>query len=684
LRKGNQHKRMDKGRASSGFLKKTLRVASSRPVLVLILALVAAVAFIVRLLPLEWGAYLSEFDPYWHYYMAQKIVDTGPQSVFGWVDYQTWFPYGRDVAATSPMGLPFTAAAFYFILHTFGLQVSVLDVAIYLPPFMAALTCIALYFLGKDIGGREMGILAGLMLALNAAYISRTTLGFFKHESVGIFAIVLTLLLFLRAIDSKKSTKVSLIYALTAGLALAYLNISWGAFWFMLGLMPLCAFVMIIIKRYTPRLLVAYYITVGLSLLLAIPFPDPGLRVITTVGSLPAIAGFIFLAIFEVLRRMKVSRPRLWFIVVSIVAGGVGIVVLTQTGMVAPLAGKFMATLLPGLRATDPGGPIVMSVAEHRVSTWASFFQSFGTLLILAPLGFIFAYRRRKPSDVYLILFGLLALYFAASLIRLNLIMAPAFCLLAAYGVVELARSTTRAMRGVRPHAKGKAFSSLNPKVGVAFIIILIVILVPPFYTAVETAHSPVTIASASAPIREYRCDWLDALDWINYNVPKGTAVVAWWDYGYWIAIGGNSTSVADNATLNTEQIAKVGQVLLSNETEAFRLCREYFNTDYILVFVTTMPTSGGNALWGVGDEGKWGWMAAIAQGYHPEISMESVDKDGNGLPDGDTLLGKAIIYAAGYPVEFESCKVVYVSPSHQDLQQMKPTTQVIILKGET
>jgi len=76
--------------------------------------------------------------------------------------------------------------------------------------------------------------------------------------------------------------------------------------------------------------------------------------------------------------------------------------------------------------------------------------------------------------------------------------------------------------------------------------------------------------------------------------------------------------------------------------------------------------------------------MAAIAHGYHPEISRESVDKDENGLPDPETLLGKAIIYAAGYPVEFESCEVAYVSPSHQDLQEMKPTTQVIILKGVT
>ncbi|MCX8176296.1 MAG: hypothetical protein N3E48_03580, partial [Candidatus Bathyarchaeota archaeon] len=142
---------------------------------IICLVTICFIAFIVRILPLEWGAYLSEFDSFWHWYVADHIIKNGTSWIFNdsWIDDKTWFPWGRPVSSTTPMGLPLTAAALYIFIQSLGFNASLMDITIYFPPFMATLTVLALYFLGKEFGKKEVGLLAALFLALNSAYISR-------------------------------------------------------------------------------------------------------------------------------------------------------------------------------------------------------------------------------------------------------------------------------------------------------------------------------------------------------------------------------------------------------------------------------------------------------------------------------------------------------------------------------
>ena len=115
-------------------------------------------------------------------------------------------------------------------------------------------------------------------------------------------------------------------------------------------------------------------------------------------------------------------------------------------------------------------------------------------------------------------------------------------------------------------------------------------------------------------------------LNWMQLNLPENSIICSWWDYGYWITVKGNQTSLADNATFNTTHIGMIGKVFMSNETEAVRLLRENFNgpngpPTHILVF-TTFNSLGGDQ--GYGDEGKWRWMArianeSVAEGFYHE-----------------------------------------------------------------
>jgi asparagine N-glycosylation enzyme membrane subunit Stt3 len=123
---------------------------------------------------------------------------------------------------------------------------------------------------------------------------------------------------------------------------------------------------------------------------------------------------------------------------------------------------------------------------------------------------------------------------------------------------------------------------------------------------------------ASSVPIRnptgEPILEWYDTLMWMKYELPNDAIVVSWWDYGYWISIIGNKTTLADNGTINTTQIANIGRIFMSNETEAIKILETYKRDErrpeYIVVF-TTFDANGNER--GYGDEGKWRWMAKIA-----------------------------------------------------------------------
>ena len=97
----------------------------------LAMSAIFVIALIMRLYPAVYGWYLNEFDPYWDYYAALHVVTLAQQhglyyslfnnpancppsdlsqfchdqqGYFYWHDIRTWYPYGRNVAATSQVG----------------------------------------------------------------------------------------------------------------------------------------------------------------------------------------------------------------------------------------------------------------------------------------------------------------------------------------------------------------------------------------------------------------------------------------------------------------------------------------------------------------------------------------------------------------------------------------------------
>ena len=621
--------------ALKGLAAVRFRISHSSLLQVSLLLLILFLAFIVRLLPLRWGPYLSEFDPHWYYRLTKHMVDNGPFAWTSWNDDMSWYPYGRDVRLRAFPGLALTAAFFYTIASTLGLPIPstpsihplttdpVFNFCVYFPAIMGTLTCLVMYFLGKDIGGKHVGLFSAFFLALNSSYISRTSLGFFDDETVGIFGILLFIFFFLRSIEPQRSMRSNLAYAVGAGLSLGYLFSSWGAARYPAAMAVLYVFILLLLRRYSSRLFFSYSTTFGMALFIAVNVPKLGLRFLTGSEILPVLGMFLLLGLYEVVRNIKTLKMKTIF-VFGFLALGVGLLfALSEYGYIRPLGFKYLSVLNPMARFESP---LVQSVQEHRPAAWGSFYYDLGIGAFFVPIGLFFALRNPTNRNVFLAVFGATSLYFAGSMVRLTLLLAPAFCLLWALALVRLAKPfiTVMTEAPIIPRRKMRLETHVGKEFSGAFLILMFLLLTLTFtlpYPArvLDHAYMPTTLAAASVPLKpsETVPDWIETLNWMHNDLTlweqqhhKRAVVASWWDYGYWITIIGNKTSLADNGTWNSTQIKQIGKMFMSNETEAIKILKKYDAT-HVLVF-TTFDTQGRDTMFG--DEGKWRWMAKIPE----------------------------------------------------------------------
>jgi dolichyl-diphosphooligosaccharide--protein glycosyltransferase len=145
----------------------------------------------------------------------------------------------------------------------------------------------------------------------------------------------------------------------------------------------------------------------------------------------------------------------------------------------------------------------------------------------------------------------------------------------------------------------------------ILFIILLLnLFLITP--NAVTIASNPQSLLSGERG--EVVNDWVATFSWMRDNLPEGTVVASWWDYGYWIRVLGGKVNVADNANYNFTQINLIAKALVSPENESIKIFRQ-LNASYVLVYEQFFNVGG---MWIPigGDLEKSYWMIRIAFNY--------------------------------------------------------------------
>ena len=269
--------------------------ARRRLLRVLILALIAALAFTIRLFSVRDGSAIREFDPHFNYRATLLLVERGPREFWDWWDAAAWYPLGRAVGATVYPALMLTAGLGWLLGQLLLLPLSVLTCCAFLAPACASITCLATYALTRQIvrrDGEGAGLCAAAFVAVVPAYLSRSCAGDFDNEGVAIPAMVGTFALYCRALNEPGG---SVLWATLSALAYGYMVASWGGYVFVTNLIAAHCTLLLLCGRYSRRLYIAYSVWYALGGLAAMQTPFVAHRVVGASEHLLSHCAFILL-----------------------------------------------------------------------------------------------------------------------------------------------------------------------------------------------------------------------------------------------------------------------------------------------------------------------------------------------------------------------------------------------------
>ncbi|KAI0906381.1 STT3 subunit of Oligosaccharyl transferase [Ustulina deusta] len=613
---------------------------------VIILAIIAAAAVASRLFSvIRFESIIHEFDPWFNFRATKYLVANGFYQFWDWFDDRTWHPLGRVTGGTLYPGLMVTSGAIYHLLRFLTVPVDIRNICVLLAPAFSGLTAYAAYLLTNEMTtSSSAGLLAAAFMGITPGYISRSVAGSYDNEAIAIFLLVFTFFLWIKALKLG-----SVLWGALCALFYGYMVASWGGYAFITCLVPLHAFVLICMGRFSLRLYVAYTTWYALGTLASMQVPFVGFLPVRTSEHMPALGIFGFLqlvAFLEYVRSAVPSRQFQTFLYVGL--GGIfgvsllGLVGLTAGGYIAPWSGRFYSLWDTGYAKIHI--PIIASVSEHQPTAWPAFFFDLNMLIWLFPAGVYMCFQRLEDEHVFVIIYALSASYFAGVMVRLMLTLTPVVCVAAAIAASQLLdtylqykspeivdnKEEESSDGAAKKSSKQSSLRSASqPVVGIynvlskAFIagamtLFLLIFVQHCTWVTSNAYSSPSVVLASRMPDGSQHIidDYREAYQWLRQNTKEDAKIMSWWDYGYQIGGMADRPTLVDNNTWNNTHIATVGKAMSSREEVAYPIMRQH-EVDYVLVVFGGLLGYSGD------DINKFLWMVRIAEGIWPDEVKE-------------------------------------------------------------
>lgn len=169
-------------------------------------------------------------------------------------------------------GLMVTSGIIYKILRLLAMPVDIRNICVLLAPAFSGLTALATYLLTAEMStSPSAGLLAAAFMGITPGYISRSVAGSYDNEAIAIFLLVFTFYLWIKSVKEG-----SAMWGVLTALFYGYMVSAWGGYVFITNLLPLHAFVLIAMGRYSPRLYVSYSTWFALGTLASMQIPFVG------------------------------------------------------------------------------------------------------------------------------------------------------------------------------------------------------------------------------------------------------------------------------------------------------------------------------------------------------------------------------------------------------------------------
>ena len=638
-----------------------------------ILILSFSISLTLRSQILDYGTELHEFDPFFNFRATEFLVNNGLLEYLDWHDVLSWYPNGRDISATSQIMLHVTAATTYQI---FADNIDLYDFTILFPGIVGALTTIIIFALVRVVGGTTAGLLASLLFAISAPIMIRGSMGWFKSEPLGLFYGLFGLYLFLSGIKSHNK-KISIFKLIGGGVFLAFGLASWGGIQFFIIPIGIFIFALPFLRKDFGFLIWSVPVFVISLLLTTAIFERPGMGFVLGMGGFSLIIPTIFLIICSFIQKFNNSKNQtrnyLILLAAIIIISSFVIIINTENHFLPSPSFRYLNAINPFLTTTDP---LVDSVAEHSTATIHESFFMHSILMIFAGLGawiifnklkseyfqtfpkhlitfwIIFNKIKSEPSKdfprdlmVFTLILGLTGVYVGSAFVRLELFTSISLIFLSSIGLSIITKDILSYKKQLQP--------TRNKIIKISYVggilILMIIPLVFPASNWVSILDEPASILNGATMYDVSTNDWKESLEWIKLNTSSDSIVLSWWDYGYWITTVSERTTLVDNATIDSKQIQKVANILLSSPDDAWSMLQET-GSDYVMIFVAGQKFQSTDdtllyLLEGGGDESKKMWFMKIA-GVPVEKYLHSDGISGTDYFWNETLLGKMIPFS--------------------------------------
>lgn len=564
-------------------------------------------------------------DPYYHKRAIDAIQAGTSEGPFRTLVNDPLLNYPLGSVNPNPPLFEWSVAVAGHLMGSFfdgGVAEATWWATLWAPAIYGALTLIPIYFIGKSLFDRRVGLVAALLWTLSTSAIDATGVGLADHDATVMFFASLAFLFYIKTIQHFRGDgnwvtnwrdggalssgfgrmfserRGGFAYALLTGLSIMAVALTWKGFPYVIGIIFIYAILQMVVDHWRNRdstgIFFATLLAMVAGTLLAYPYyAEAGvgnfLRPVWFI-----IGGFILTGL------VLVPTRDLPTILVMPAAALVAVVAAVVAFFVMPEVARSLLYATVYFKQTR----LYETIAEAHPADFSTMMFGIGPVpFFLAIAGWVMlAFTiRRHPTRAILfgLVWGAVALYMAQSAVRFLFNAIPVFCVFAAYMTIWVLdwmdfgaiRKSLAANRGNSWQGFRKGVRPLHV-VGALLVVLLFV--APNVMLAADAALPPeaesrIATESESDFVKgfmEKRMGaygqgfipgyWTDGLTWLDQHDANITdpadrpAFLSWWDYGHWAIAVGKHPAVADNFQNGYEFAANF--ILSQNETQAVQL----------------------------------------------------------------------------------------------------------------
>jgi hypothetical protein len=484
------------------------------------------------------GDYLLVVDPYYHYRMANTILEQGSRPE---IDMMAAYPTGAPV--NHPPLFHYYLAYSYKVVSLFS-SISLFQWCIYANIIPIILTIITAFFAGRALTNDVGGLFTAAFVAVNTAIVMRTVIAYTDTDIWVVLFSLAICFFFFKSIKAEIPQKTRMKWAILLGVTLFLFALTWRGHWH-IPLLLFASFILYLVygavKKTLDRDMLAVFSTSFLVFLLLYSLYE-GMYIFTLLFALCGAGWAVFHRCGPSSLQPRVT-PAIMGVIVVISA-----YLLYQEGVFRTL---FSAVTTQGWSASQQGitiPDISISVMQRFEITFSRLLDYFGLLLFIAPFGIILLLWKRDRFSLHILIFLLLYMAGTAALMTKG----GRYTLLFAIPLIL----ATGVFLGILPQILKE---KITQKGIVAVLIACSLAIVPSYVTAEKASHSESVMTD----------DLYDMLTWMNENTPQDAVILAGWDMGYWIESIARRPSVMNGGHYDIQwRVVKFGKIIETTSEE--------------------------------------------------------------------------------------------------------------------